>query len=66
MKAEVAPDLSSSFADGIGHEAIVAGDAALLASGTAALECMLARSPMVVGYGMKPFAFLVGEAAGEN
>ena len=57
IKAEVAPDLSVHLLDGMGREAMVASDAALLASGTAALECMLAKCPMVVGYRMKPFTF---------
>lgn len=57
IKAEVAPDLSVHMLDGMGREAMVASDAALLASGTAALECMLAKCPMVVGYRMKPFTF---------
>ncbi|SPX64709.1 Lipid-A-disaccharide synthase [Leclercia adecarboxylata] len=57
IKAEVAPDLHVHLLDGKGREAMVASDAALLASGTAALECMLAKCPMVVGYRMKPFTF---------
>lgn len=57
IKAEVAPELDLHLLDGQGREAMVASDAALLASGTAALECMLAKCPMVVGYRMKPFTF---------
>lgn len=57
IKAEVAPELHAHLLDGMGREAMVASDAALLASGTAALECMLAKCPMVVGYRMKPFTF---------
>ncbi|KAB0558084.1 lipid-A-disaccharide synthase [Pantoea stewartii] len=57
IKAQVAPELPVHLLDGQGREAMVASDAALLASGTAALECMLAKCPMVVGYRMKPFTF---------
>ena len=57
IKAEVAPDLAMHLLDGQGRQAMIASDAALLASGTAALECMLAKCPMVVGYRMKPFTF---------
>ena len=57
IKAEVAPDLAVHLLDGMAREAMSASDAALLASGTAALECMLAKCPMVVGYRMKPFTF---------
>ncbi|WP_435955150.1 lipid-A-disaccharide synthase [Dryocola sp. BD626] len=57
IKAEIAPELKVHMLDGMGREAMVASDAALLASGTAALECMLAKCPMVVGYRMKPFTF---------
>ncbi|WP_416413097.1 lipid-A-disaccharide synthase [Pantoea sp. App145] len=57
IKAEVAPELPMHLLDGKGREAMIASDAAILASGTAALECMLAKCPMVVGYRMKPFTF---------
>ncbi|MFI8417501.1 lipid-A-disaccharide synthase [Serratia sp. NPDC078593] len=61
IKAEVAPELPAHLLDGKGREAMIASDAALLASGTAALECMLAKCPMVVGYRMKPFTFWLAE-----
>jgi len=57
IKAEVAPELPMHLLNGKGRQAMIASDAAILASGTAALECMLAKCPMVVGYRMKPFTF---------
>ncbi len=57
IKAEIAPELPVHLLDGKGCQVMVASDAALLASGTAALECMLAKCPMVVGYRMKPVTF---------
>ncbi|MEQ1975809.1 lipid-A-disaccharide synthase [Xenorhabdus sp. SGI240] len=57
IKNEIAPDLLIHLLDGKAREAMIASDATLLASGTAALECMLAKCPMVVGYRMKPFTF---------
>ncbi|QTF09572.1 lipid-A-disaccharide synthase [Brenneria izadpanahii] len=57
IKDSVAPDLPVHLLDGRAREAMIASDATLLASGTAALECMLAKCPMVVGYRMKPFTF---------
>ncbi len=57
IKAETAPELTVHLLDGQARDAMIASDAALLASGTAALECMLAKCPMVVGYRMKPFTF---------
>ncbi|CAI1026945.1 lipid-A-disaccharide synthase [Serratia quinivorans] len=61
IKAEVAPELRVHLLNGQGREAMIASDAALLASGTAALECMLAKCPMVVGYRMKPFTFWIAQ-----
>ncbi|MBW7981374.1 lipid-A-disaccharide synthase [Enterobacillus tribolii] len=61
IKAEIAPDLPAHLLDGQARNAMYASDAALLASGTAALECMLAKCPMVVGYRMKPFTFWLAE-----
>ncbi|NIG62769.1 MAG: lipid-A-disaccharide synthase [Serratia symbiotica] len=61
IKAEVAPDLTVHLLNGQGREAMIASNAALLASGTAALECMLAKCPMVVGYRMKSFTFWLAQ-----
>ncbi|ARD40484.1 lipid-A-disaccharide synthase [Edwardsiella ictaluri] len=61
IKAEVAPDLAAHLLDGQARNAMYASDAALLASGTAALECMLAKCPMVVAYRMKPFTFWLAQ-----
>lgn len=55
--AEVSPALSVRLLDNQARQAMIAADAALLASGTASLECMLAKCPMVVGYRMKPMTF---------
>ncbi|HDL7340926.1 TPA: lipid-A-disaccharide synthase [Yersinia enterocolitica] len=61
IKAETAPDLAVHLLDGNARLAMIAADATLLASGTAALECMLAKCPMVVGYRMKPLTFWLAE-----
>lgn len=57
IKAKIAPKLDIQLLDGQARDAMIASDAAILASGTVALECMLAKCPMVVGYKMKAFTF---------
>lgn len=57
IKAETLPELDVKLVDGQARNIMIASDATLLASGTAALECMLTKCPMVVGYRMKPFTF---------
>ncbi|WP_457913922.1 lipid-A-disaccharide synthase [Candidatus Gillettellia adelgis] len=61
IKAAVAPELAVHLLNGQGREAMIASNAALLASGTAALECMFAKCPMVVGYRMKPLTFWLAQ-----
>lgn len=45
--------------DGRAHDVLLASDVVLLASGTAALEAMLAKRPMVVGYKLSSLTFRI-------
>lgn len=47
---EFAPELDFKLVNDTARNVITASDAVMLASGTVALECMLIKRPMVVGY----------------
>ena len=57
IKANIAPELELHILQGQARQAMIAAECTLLASGTAALEAMLCKSPMVVGYKMKPLTY---------
>ena len=50
--------------DGNAQQAMIAGNAVLLASGTAALEAMLAKRPMVIGHRISPTTYRIVKAFG--
>ncbi len=58
---EVSPTLPLNILDGQARLAMMAADVTLLASGTASLECMLVKCPMVVGYRMKPVTYWIAK-----
>ena len=57
IKANIAPELELHILQGQARQAMIAAECTLLASGTASLEAMLCKSPMVVGYKMKPLTY---------
>ena len=61
IKQRVVPELDMILLDGNARAAMIVAEATLLASGTAALEAMLCKSPMVVGYRMKPFTYFLAK-----
>ena len=61
IKAQVAPGLEVVILEGNARAAMIVAEATLLASGTAALEAMLCKSPMVVGYKMKPLTYRLAQ-----
>jgi len=54
-----APECRVHILDGRAQEAIAAADAVLVASGTATLETMLLKRPMVVAYKLAPLTYYV-------
>ncbi|OQM33988.1 hypothetical protein AOQ89_01340 [bacterium endosymbiont of Pedicinus badii] len=57
-KNKITPDLSVQIVQ-FSKEVLLSGDFALVTSGTATLECMLAKCPMIVGYKMNFFSYLI-------
>ena len=62
LQKEYAPELPLTIFNGQASAILQSADTVLLASGTAALEAMLAKAPMVVAYKVKPFTYIIAKA----
>ena len=58
---QIAPELDFILVNDTAKTVITACDMAMLASGTVALECMLLKRPMVVGYRVNPFTAYIAK-----
>ena len=57
LRRQYAADVDLDLLDGRSHEALAACDVTLVASGTATLEAMLFKRPMVITYAMHPVSW---------
>ena len=56
---EQSEPLPVALYDGLSHEVMAASDVLLMASGTAALEGLLHKKPMVISYRMNPLSYMI-------
>ncbi|MCV2528950.1 MAG: lipid-A-disaccharide synthase [Candidatus Lightella neohaematopini] len=61
IKNNIIPDINIKIINYPAYRIMVASDIALLASGTATLECMIAKCPMVVGYRIPLLDFIIAK-----
>ena len=64
QRAALAPQLSIQLLEGQSQQALAAADAVLVNSGTATLETLLSKRPMVVGYRFGALTYLIVRSLG--